>query len=163
MLGPPPIIQSLYSCYADDESARAERKADEERERDQREKEEFEARLKARDDEKTRKLVESRIPKEDLEDAARRKYETEEEKEGLLPKLRDFSRQEYLKKREDAKLQEMEDAIRDEEMMFGCSPRPTRSICCSCHQHASRYCSSVLSFRYAQTQAPTFQWQQCTD
>lgn len=56
------------------------------------------------------------------QDAARRKYETEEEKQGLLPRLRDFSRQEYLKKREDAKLQEMEDAIRDEEMMFGLAP-----------------------------------------
>lgn len=116
------MFKRCGSWDADDEAARAERKADEERERDQREKEEFEARLKARDDEKTRKLVESRIPKEDLEDAARRKYETEEEKEGLLPKLRDFSRQEYLRKREDAKLQEMEDAIRDEEMMFGCCP-----------------------------------------
>ena len=54
------------------------------------------------------------------QDAKRRKYETEEERDDLLPRLRDFSRQEYLKKREDAKLQELEDAIRDEEMMFGC-------------------------------------------
>lgn len=53
------------------------------------------------------------------QDAKRRKYETEEERDDLLPRLRDFSRQEYLKKREDAKLQELEDAIRDEEMMFG--------------------------------------------
>jgi hypothetical protein len=54
-----------------------------------------------------------------VQDAKRRKYETEEERDDLLPRLRDFSRQEYLKKREDAKLQELEDAIRDEEMMFG--------------------------------------------
>ena len=54
-----------------------------------------------------------------MQDAKRRKYETEEERDDLLPRLRDFSRQEYLKKREDAKLQELEDAIRDEEMMFG--------------------------------------------
>jgi hypothetical protein len=32
------------------------------------------------------------------------RYETEEEKQQLLPVLRDISRQEYLKKREDAKL-----------------------------------------------------------
>lgn len=102
----------------EDEAADAERKAEVERQQDQREKEEFEARLQARDDEKTRRLVEQRIPKEELEDAARRKYETEEEKQGLLPKLRDYSRQQYLSKREDVKLQEMEDAIRDEEMMF---------------------------------------------
>jgi hypothetical protein len=32
------------------------------------------------------------------------RYETDEEKAQLLPVLRDISRQEYLKKREDAKL-----------------------------------------------------------
>lgn len=47
--------------------AREERKKEAEREQDQREKEEFEARLKARDDEKTRRIVEQRIPTEDLE------------------------------------------------------------------------------------------------
>ena len=55
----------------------------------------------------------------DAQDAKRRRYETEEERESLVPKLRGMSRQEYLKKREDAKLQEMEDAIRDEELLFG--------------------------------------------
>jgi len=52
---------------AEDDAAREERKKEAEREQDQRDKEEFEARLKARDDEKTRRIVEQRIPKEDLE------------------------------------------------------------------------------------------------
>ena len=185
----------LCNCDVEDEAKVEERRREAEREADQREKEEFEERLRARDDEKTRRIVEQRIPKEELEvravavrshisivtgciadnfvtgcaawrklramanlaasalqlqpaasplaaacllapagssrptwlahccgaqDAKRRKYETEEERDDLLPRLRDFSRQEYLKKREDAKLQELEDAIRDEEMMFGC-------------------------------------------
>jgi hypothetical protein len=44
-----------------------ERRREAEREADQREKEEFEERLRARDDEKTRRIVEQRIPKEELE------------------------------------------------------------------------------------------------
>lgn len=48
----------------------------------------------------------------------RRKYKTEEEKDALVPMLRDVSRQEYLKKREEQKLQELEDALKDEEFLF---------------------------------------------
>lgn len=70
-----------------------------------------------------------------MQDAKRRKYETEEERDDLLPKLRDFSRQEYLKKREDAKLQELEDAIRDEEMMFGCVTYSLGRTCASWRSH----------------------------
>lgn len=55
----------------------------------------------------------------------RRKYNNEEEKEALVPVLRDISRQEYLKKREEKKLQELEDAIKDEEFLFAVS-----SACC---------------------------------
>jgi hypothetical protein len=54
-------------CIAEDEAKREERRREAERERDQREKEEFEERLRARDDEKTRRIVEQRIPKEELE------------------------------------------------------------------------------------------------
>jgi pre-mRNA-splicing factor ATP-dependent RNA helicase DHX16 len=71
-----------------------------------------------------------------VQDAKRRKYETEEERDDLLPRLRDFSRQEYLKKREDAKLQELEDSVRDEEMMFGCVPT-TRCTASALQQHSS--------------------------
>jgi len=95
-----------------------ERRHEEEREQDQREKEEFEERLRARDDEKTKKLVEQRFSKEELEDIERRKYDTEEQRKELLPALRDVSRQEYLKKREKQKLDELRDALEDEEFLF---------------------------------------------
>eukprot|EP00873_Tetraselmis_striata_P011748 jgi/Tetstr1/432012/TSEL_021488.t1 len=95
-----------------------ERLREEERERDQREKEEFEERLRARDEEKTKKLIEQRFSKEELEDMERRKYETEEQRKDLVPVLRDVSRQEYLKKREVAKLDELRDALEDEEFLF---------------------------------------------
>eukprot|EP00884_Botryococcus_braunii_P008381 jgi/Botrbrau1/17544/Bobra.0864s0003.1 len=91
---------------------------EEERERDQREKQEFEERLKARDEAKTRKIAEAKLSKEELEEIERRKYKTEEEKDALVPMLRDVSRQEYLKKREEQKLQELEDALKDEEFLF---------------------------------------------
>eukprot|EP00958_Prasinococcus_capsulatus_P027551 scaffold5640_cov328-Prasinococcus_capsulatus_cf.AAC.6 len=89
-------------------------------ERDQREKEEFEERLRKRDDERTKKYSDApKLTKEQLREQERRKYETEEERDKLLPHLREISRQEYLKKREDQKLQELEDAIADEEFLFG--------------------------------------------
>ena len=44
--------------------------------------------LQERDEAKTRKLAEARLSKEEREDLERRKYTTEEEKEGLLPQLR---------------------------------------------------------------------------
>ena len=56
-----------------------------------------------------------RYPTQDLK---RRKYGTEEEKEELVPQLREVSRQEYLKKREEQKIAELEDALRDEELLF---------------------------------------------
>ena len=52
---------------AEDEAANEAKRKEAEMEKDQQDKEEFEARLKARDDEKTRRIVEERIPKEDLE------------------------------------------------------------------------------------------------
>ena len=52
------------------------------------------------------------------QDLKRRKYETEEEKEELVPQLREVSRQEYLKKREEQKVAELEDKLRDEELLF---------------------------------------------
>lgn len=51
----------------------------------------------------------------------RRKYETEEEKNRLIPELRGVSREEYLKKREEKKLQELKDELEDEMLLFGVS------------------------------------------
>jgi hypothetical protein len=65
----------------------------------------------------------------------RRKYETEEEKQAKLPGIRDYSRQAYLKKREEQKLEELKDAIEDEKALFGV---PTFLLCLAhtAHQNA---------------------------
>lgn len=51
----------------------------------------------------------------------RRKYNNEEEKQEKLPGIRDYSRQAYLKKREEKKLDELRDAIEDEKALFAVS------------------------------------------
>ena len=51
----------------DDAEAERQRKEEEAREQDQREKEEFAERLRLRDEEKTRKIMEAKISKEELE------------------------------------------------------------------------------------------------
>ena len=59
-----------------------------------------------------------------VQELARRSFQTEEEREAKLPGIRDVSRQEYLKKREEQKLQELKDAIQDEELLFQVTPAP---------------------------------------
>lgn len=53
----------------------------------------------------------------------RRQYKTEEEKQSKLPGIRDYSRQAYLKKRQDQKLDELKDYIEDEKALFAVSVR----------------------------------------
>ncbi|GFH17515.1 uncharacterized protein HaLaN_14170, partial [Haematococcus lacustris] len=86
----------------------------------QQEKEEFENRLRQRDEQRTKKMAEdaSALTKAELREEKKRKYETEDEKKALLPVLRDISRQEYLKKREDAKLDEIRDELEDAKYLF---------------------------------------------
>ncbi|KAJ9518720.1 hypothetical protein QJQ45_018694, partial [Haematococcus lacustris] len=99
---------------------RAERLAEAARLKDQQEKEEFENRLRQRDEQRTKKMAEdaSALTKAELREEKKRKYETEDEKKALLPVLRDISRQEYLKKREDAKLDEIRDELEDAKYLF---------------------------------------------
>lgn len=83
--------------------------SDEEILKDQREKEELEQRLRERDAVRTRKLAE---PK-----AIQRKSNAAEENMDIRA-LREVSRQKYLKKREEQKLQELRDDIEDEHYLF---------------------------------------------
>ena len=46
------------------------------------------------------------------------RFETEEEKEKLVPMLREVARQEYLRKREEQKLKELEDELLDAKYLF---------------------------------------------
>ena len=46
------------------------------------------------------------------------RFETEEERDQLVPMLREVARQEYLRKREEAKLKELEDELMDSKFLF---------------------------------------------
>ncbi|XP_062116659.1 pre-mRNA-splicing factor ATP-dependent RNA helicase DEAH1 [Humulus lupulus] len=83
--------------------------------RDQKEREQLERNLKERDAVATRKLTERKLSKKDEEEAIRRSNALEEDD---LDTLRKFSRQEYLKKREQKKLEEIRDDIEDEQYLF---------------------------------------------
>eukprot|EP01099_Mayorella_cantabrigiensis_P002926 TRINITY_DN2315_c1_g1_i1.p1 TRINITY_DN2315_c1_g1~~TRINITY_DN2315_c1_g1_i1.p1 ORF type:complete len:1050 (-),score=283.26 TRINITY_DN2315_c1_g1_i1:113-3175(-) len=87
-------------------------------ERDAREKKEFEDRLKEKDQKKTKKLTESKGSKKAQQEADKRKSYTEDEKDNLVPRLREISRRKYLEMREPKKLQELKDDLKDEEYLF---------------------------------------------
>lgn len=91
--------------------------AEEERRRDIKERDEFSKRLKEKDDTKTRKIVEV-SSKKAFEEAAKRLKIENEDKERLIPKLRIQSRRDYLAKRKDDKVAELEADILDDEYLF---------------------------------------------
>lgn len=102
------------SSDEDDEDEEAMK--EEAREQDQRERAELERRLREKDEASTRKLMEPKLTRKQEEDAIRRS-EAENEKD-LLPTLREISRQEYLKMREQKKLEELRDDLEDEKYLF---------------------------------------------
>ncbi|KAL7002826.1 Pre-mRNA-splicing factor ATP-dependent RNA helicase DEAH1, partial [Sarracenia purpurea var. burkii] len=89
--------------------------SDEERLRDQKEREELERNIKERDAAATRKLAEPKSTKREKEEATRRSNALEQDD---MEALRKVSRQEYLKKREQKKLEELRDDIEDEQYLF---------------------------------------------
>ena len=94
---------------------------EEARDADLKDKEEFEDRLRARDDGKTKKVTgERQLTQEEKMEEERRggAGATAEEQDALLPDLRKVSREEYLKKREAQKLDELKDMIEDEKFLF---------------------------------------------
>ncbi|KAH7984342.1 hypothetical protein HPB52_019567 [Rhipicephalus sanguineus] len=90
---------------------------EDERLRDLKERDEFAARLRDRDKEKTRNIVE-RSDKKAFEEAAKRLKLEAEDRQRLLPKLRVESRRQYLEKRKEDKLVELEADIHDEQFLF---------------------------------------------
>ncbi|KAH1264470.1 Pre-mRNA-splicing factor ATP-dependent RNA helicase DEAH1 [Glycine max] len=83
---------------------------------DQREKKELERHMRERDEAVTRKLVtEPRLTRKEKEEAIRRSNAAENDD---IQTLRNFSRQEYLKKREEKKLLQLRDDIEDEQYLF---------------------------------------------
>ncbi|KAJ9567348.1 hypothetical protein OSB04_003314, partial [Centaurea solstitialis] len=89
--------------------------SEEERLRDQIEREELERHLREKDAAKTTKLTEQKLSKREEEEAIRRASALEQDDIGALRKV---SRQEYLKKREQKKLEEIRDDIEDEQYLF---------------------------------------------
>ena len=94
----------------------AEAAAQRERERDQEDKAAFEARLKQRDEERTHKLTERKLTAAQAEEAARRGAGAGDD-EGMAA-LREVSRQQYLRKRESQKVDELREALLDEQYLF---------------------------------------------
>jgi pre-mRNA-splicing factor ATP-dependent RNA helicase DHX16 len=93
---------------------------EEERRKDLKERDEFSKRLKAKDESKTRKIVESVGSKKSLEEAAKRMKLISDDgsKDKLVSKLRIQSRREYLSKRKEDKVAELEADILDDEYLF---------------------------------------------
>ncbi|KAI9351564.1 mRNA splicing factor RNA helicase [Zopfochytrium polystomum] len=87
--------------------------------RDIEERDEFDKRLKERDKEKTKKLIEDRSSKGNEEAQKRKLIASSAEREASLEELRVISRQQYLGKREEQRVILLEREIRDEEELFG--------------------------------------------
>lgn len=90
-----------------------------ERKKDLEERDSFSKRLKQKDEEKTRKVVEAQGNKKAHEEAAKRLQLEGEDRGKLVPKLRVQSRRDYLAKRKDDKVAELEADIQDDEYLFG--------------------------------------------
>ncbi|XP_029441460.1 pre-mRNA-splicing factor ATP-dependent RNA helicase DHX16 isoform X2 [Rhinatrema bivittatum] len=98
---------------SDDEWERAEQ----ERLRDLEERDAFAERVKQKDRERTRHVVE-RSDKKAYEEAQKRLKLAEEDRKKMVPELRKKSRRDYLTKREKEKLEDLEAEIADEEYLF---------------------------------------------
>ncbi|CAI5767895.1 pre-mRNA-splicing factor ATP-dependent RNA helicase DHX16 [Podarcis lilfordi] len=98
---------------SEDEWDRSER----ERLQDLEERDAFAERVKRKDKEKTRNILE-RSDKKAYEEAQKRLKIAEEDKKVMVPELRKKSRREYLAKREKDKIEDLEAEIADEEYLF---------------------------------------------
>ncbi|XP_053907952.1 pre-mRNA-splicing factor ATP-dependent RNA helicase DHX16 [Cuculus canorus] len=89
-----------------------------ERLRDLEERDAFAERLRRRDRQRTRNVLE-RPDAKAYEEAQKRLRIAEEDQKSMVPELRKRSRREYLEKREREKMEELEAEIADEELLFG--------------------------------------------
>ncbi|CAO3668808.1 unnamed protein product [Umbelopsis vinacea] len=95
-------------------------KEEQERLEDLRERDEFAQRLKNRDKDSTKKIIEDRSSKGDTEATRRRNLaDDKQSRAAALPDIRDRSRQEYLKLREQQRLELLRQEIQDEAFLFG--------------------------------------------
>lgn len=99
---------------SEDEWERTER----ERLLDLEERDAFAERVRQRDKDRTRNVLE-RSDKKAYEEAQKRLKMAEEDRKAMVPELRKKSRREYLAKREREKLEDLEAELADEEFLFG--------------------------------------------
>uniref|UniRef100_A0A1A9W044 RNA helicase n=1 Tax=Glossina brevipalpis TaxID=37001 RepID=A0A1A9W044_9MUSC len=86
--------------------------------KDLKERDEFTERLKKRDEDRTRKVMESTSNRKAIEEAAKRLKLELEDRDKILPQLRIQSRRQYLEKRKEDKVAELEADIIDDEYLF---------------------------------------------
>lgn len=91
---------------------------EQDRRKDIKERDEFSKRMKSKDEDRTRKVAESKSQKQAYEEAAKRLRLESDDRERLVPKLRVQSRRDYLAKRKDDKVAELEADILDDEYLF---------------------------------------------
>ena len=92
---------------------------EEERLRDIAERDALASRIKEKDKEKTKKMVEDRSSKEGSEARKRRNLgDDKDARKSVLPSIREKSRQQYLKLREQQKLELLRKQVQDEEFLF---------------------------------------------
>ncbi|XP_070275103.1 pre-mRNA-splicing factor ATP-dependent RNA helicase DHX16 isoform X1 [Myotis yumanensis] len=106
--------QQAEKPESEDEWERTER----ERLQDLEERDAFAERVRQRDKDRTRNVLE-RSDKKAYEEAQKRLKMAEEDRKAMVPELRKKSRREYLAKREREKLEDLEAELADEEFLFG--------------------------------------------
>uniref|UniRef100_A0A8D0HBU4 Activating signal cointegrator 1 complex subunit 3 n=1 Tax=Sphenodon punctatus TaxID=8508 RepID=A0A8D0HBU4_SPHPU len=92
-------------------------RSEQERLQDLEERDAFAERVKRKDKERTRNILE-RSDKKAYEEAQKRLKMVEEDKKAIVPELRKRSRRDYLAKREQDKLEDLEAEIADDEYLF---------------------------------------------
>lgn len=106
--------RKMYDSESDSDSIDS---AEEARRKDLKERDEFANRLKKRDEERTRNIIQA-SDRRAYEEAAKRLKLENADREKIIPKLRIQSRRKYLEKRKDDKLAELEADIADDEYLF---------------------------------------------
>ncbi|KAM4834825.1 pre-mRNA-splicing factor ATP-dependent RNA helicase DHX16 isoform 1-T1 [Thomomys bottae] len=106
--------EQTKKAESEDEWERTER----ERLQDLEERDAFAQRVRQRDKDRTRNVLE-RSDKKAYEEAQKRLKMAEEDRKAMVPELRKKSRREYLAKREREKLEDLEAELADEEFLFG--------------------------------------------
>uniref|UniRef100_A0A8C6THR9 RNA helicase n=1 Tax=Neogobius melanostomus TaxID=47308 RepID=A0A8C6THR9_9GOBI len=110
-------VSDQKSMKEEEEEEEEWEKEERERLHDLEERDAFAERMRQKDKDKTRNIAE-RTDKKAYEEAQKRLKMAEDDQRNMLPELRKRSRYDYLKKREEEKLEDLEAEIKDEEYLF---------------------------------------------